>query len=239
VGHPSVSWKSTQSKIRRSQASFSCGRSRNTPSKTGTASGGASSNSSARASMGAHYRHTTPEMAARVVAAIQTRPSVVVTTAVEIVEAHPALASLGCSDSYGPCFLGKFLANGGSECSGHGTGRGAGPGRSCSFGVEPPAGTEPATPSFPFVWPRTVIEDAEVKWPEASVADRGEPVASCSQWHQLGRWARPVQGDTSSGEILLDRRTAVRGALPLCEEVVRPQRTKKARSYALLATPNV
>ena len=33
--------------------------------------------------------------------------------------------------------------------------------------------------------------------------------------------------------------TALRGALPLCEEVVRPQRTKKARSYALLATPNL
>jgi Transposase DDE domain len=28
-------------------------------------------------------------------------------------------------------------------------------------------------------------------------------------------------------------------ALPLCEEVVRPQWTKKARSYALLATPNL
>jgi hypothetical protein len=44
-----------------------------------------------------------------------------------------------------------------------------------------------------------------------------------------------------AGEILLDRRTAARGDPPLREEVVRPQRTakKKARSYALLATPNL
>jgi integrase len=43
--------------------------------------------------MGAHYRHTTPEMAARVVAAIQLRLTIVVTTAEETVEAHPLLAS--------------------------------------------------------------------------------------------------------------------------------------------------
>jgi hypothetical protein len=35
-----------------------------------------------------------------------------------------------------------------------------------------------------------------------------------------------------AGEILLDRRTAVRGALPLREEVVRPQRTAKAKAKA-------
>jgi hypothetical protein len=35
-----------------------------------------------------------------------------------------------------------------------------------------------------------VIEDAEVKWPGVSVADRGEPVASCSEWH----------GDGTAGE---------------------------------------
>jgi integrase len=39
--------------------------------------------------MGAHYRHTTPEMAARVVAAIQARLAVVVATAEETLEAHP------------------------------------------------------------------------------------------------------------------------------------------------------
>jgi hypothetical protein len=43
--------------------------------------------------MGAHYRHTTLEMAARVVAVIQARLTVVVHAAEEIVEAHPTLAS--------------------------------------------------------------------------------------------------------------------------------------------------
>ena len=31
-----------------------------------------------------------------------------------------------------------------------------------------------------------VLEDAEVKWPGVSMADRGEPVASCSEWHGDG-----------------------------------------------------
>jgi integrase len=39
--------------------------------------------------MGAHYRHTTPEGAARVVTAIQARLAVVVRTAEEALEAHP------------------------------------------------------------------------------------------------------------------------------------------------------
>ncbi|HEX2158528.1 MAG TPA: tyrosine-type recombinase/integrase, partial [Actinomycetes bacterium] len=42
--------------------------------------------------MGAQYRHTTPDMAARVVAAIQARLTVVVHTAEETVEAHPTRA---------------------------------------------------------------------------------------------------------------------------------------------------
>jgi integrase len=42
--------------------------------------------------MGAHYRHTTPEMAARVAAAIQARLAIVVRTAEEALEAHPKLA---------------------------------------------------------------------------------------------------------------------------------------------------
>jgi hypothetical protein len=55
----------------------------------------------------------------------------------------------------------------------------------------------------------------------------------------------PIRSFTTAcgaGEILLDRRTAVRGALPLREEVVRPQRTTKRQrqgGYALLATLNV
>jgi integrase len=43
--------------------------------------------------MGAHYRHTTPEMAARVVTAIQARLTVVVHTAEGTVEAHPTQVS--------------------------------------------------------------------------------------------------------------------------------------------------
>jgi hypothetical protein len=51
----------------------------------------------------------------------------------------------------------------------------------------------------------------------------------------------PEGAAVDAGEVLLDRRTAVRGDPPLREEVVRPQRTakEKARSYALLATPNL
>jgi hypothetical protein len=48
----------------------------------------------------------------------------------------------------------------------------------------------PATPSLPFVLPRTCIEDAEVKWPGVSVVDRGEPEVSRSEWH----------GDGTAGE---------------------------------------
>jgi hypothetical protein len=51
---------------------------------------------------------------------------------------------------------------------------------------------------------------------------------------------RSFQTACGAGEILLDRRTAVRGALPLCEEVVRPQRTTKGKEgYQLLATLNI
>ena len=39
--------------------------------------------------MGARYRHTTPEMATRVVMAIQTRLAVVVGVAEQVVEAQP------------------------------------------------------------------------------------------------------------------------------------------------------
>jgi hypothetical protein len=39
--------------------------------------------------MGAHYRHTTPEMATRVVMAIQARLTVVVGTAEQVVAAQP------------------------------------------------------------------------------------------------------------------------------------------------------
>jgi Phage integrase family len=40
--------------------------------------------------MGAHYRHTTPEMAARIVAAIEQRLTVVLEVAEQVLEAHPS-----------------------------------------------------------------------------------------------------------------------------------------------------
>jgi hypothetical protein len=45
--------------------------------------------------MGAHYRHATPEMATRVVAAIQARLVVVVGVAEQLVEAQPTRVPRG------------------------------------------------------------------------------------------------------------------------------------------------
>jgi integrase len=45
--------------------------------------------------MGTHYRHTTPEMATRVTAAIQTRLAIVVSTAEQLVEAQPTTVPRG------------------------------------------------------------------------------------------------------------------------------------------------
>jgi hypothetical protein len=39
--------------------------------------------------MGAHYRHTTPEMAARIATAIDQRLTVVLEVAEQVLEAHP------------------------------------------------------------------------------------------------------------------------------------------------------
>jgi hypothetical protein len=55
--------------------------------------------------VGAHYRHTTPEMASRVVMAIQDRLAVVVSVAEQVVEAQPTGCHATCSDDYGRCFL--------------------------------------------------------------------------------------------------------------------------------------
>ena len=40
--------------------------------------------------MGAHYRHTTPEMAARIATAIERRLTVVLKVAEQALEAHPS-----------------------------------------------------------------------------------------------------------------------------------------------------
>jgi hypothetical protein len=45
--------------------------------------------------MGAHYRHTTPEMAARVIDAIQQRLTVVLQVAEESLENHPNRSAPG------------------------------------------------------------------------------------------------------------------------------------------------
>ena len=45
--------------------------------------------------MGTHYRHTTPEMAARVAAAIQQRLMIVLQTADQTLENHPNRSAFG------------------------------------------------------------------------------------------------------------------------------------------------
>jgi hypothetical protein len=52
--------------------------------------------------------------------------------------------------------------------------------------------------------------------------------AACGP-RQASAGARALQTACGAGEIRLDRRTAVRGALPLREEVVRPERTAKGK----------
>jgi hypothetical protein len=66
--------------------------------------------------MGAHYRHTTPEMAARVVTAIQARLTVVVHAA----ENPPVTLRVPTAMDR---VSGKSLANGSSEPSEHARGR--------------------------------------------------------------------------------------------------------------------
>jgi len=78
------------------------------------------------------------------------------------------------------------LANNGQEPLGHGTGRVLDPALSCGFCVESPAGIEPATHPSHSCCRAPVIEGAEVKRSGVSVADRGEPEASCSAWHADG-----------------------------------------------------
>jgi len=51
----------------------------------------------------------------------------------------------------------------------------AGPGLSCWFGVEPPAGIEPATPSLPFVLPRTCSRRPQVNGTGVTASDRENP----------------------------------------------------------------
>jgi hypothetical protein len=109
--------------------------------------------------MGAHYRHTTPEMAARVVTAIQARLTVVVHAAEDTLEAEPTHLSrcvfrrLWTVLQANPWQMAVRSLRSMQ-------GPGAGPGLGCWFVVEPPAGIEPATPSLPFVLPGTYSKAA-------------------------------------------------------------------------------
>src|SRR5215218_8374155 len=63
--------------------------------------------------MGAHYRHTTPEMAARIATAIEQHLTVVLKVAEQALEAHPKPTQRAeCSSATGPRapFSGKSLA---------------------------------------------------------------------------------------------------------------------------------
>jgi hypothetical protein len=101
--------------------------------------------------MGTHYRHTTPEMAARVVTAIQARLAVVVRTAKEALEANRTKRHVACSDDRAWWFF--WQISGKRRLPAHRAGNrpGAGPGLSCGFVVEPPGGIEPPTPSLPWM----------------------------------------------------------------------------------------
>ena len=50
--------------------------------------------------MGAHYRHTTPEMAARITTAIQQRLKVVLEVAEQTLKSHPSRSTPECSSGH-------------------------------------------------------------------------------------------------------------------------------------------
>ena len=67
--------------------------------------------------MGAHYRHTTPEMAARIATAIEQRLTVVLEVAEQALQAHPNRSTRRVFCGHGPR-SGKSLANGAQNKSG-------------------------------------------------------------------------------------------------------------------------
>jgi hypothetical protein len=64
------------------------------------------------------------------------------------------------------------------------------PGLGCWFGVEPPGGIEPPTPSLPFVLSPTYREPAQVRVAWLTVADRWEPTKPGA--HGTGMARRPT-----------------------------------------------
>jgi len=79
--------------------------------------------------------------------------------------------------------------------------------------VEPPAGIEPATPSLPFVWSRSIEARAQVNVTRVTVSDRQAPPVPAPYGTQL---ARPVslkpgcQDEGDQRRTRLDPRTPVR-----------------------------
>jgi hypothetical protein len=70
--------------------------------------------------MGAHYRHTTPEMAARIAVAIEQRLTVVLEVAEQALEAHPSRSTQRVFSRPRAAFSGKSLANGAQSGCGSG-----------------------------------------------------------------------------------------------------------------------
>jgi Phage integrase family len=126
--------------------------------------------------MGTHYRHTTPEMAARVVTAIQARLAVVVRTAKEALEANRTKHHVACSDDRAWWFF--WQISGKRRLPAHRAGNrpGAGPGLSCGFVVEPPGGIEPPTPSLPWNHWRFGRADRTAPYPTPPCITAGQGV---------------------------------------------------------------
>jgi hypothetical protein len=131
--------------------------------------------------MGAHYRHTTPEMATRVVMAIQDRLAVVVRVAEQVVEAQPTQVPRNVFCRLRTAFSGnlwQWRLEALRACKRPG----AGPGLSCAVGVEPPAEFEPPTPSLPWISPSPPFAPA---FPQAA-PDRRMPSygvrLTCPAW---------------------------------------------------------
>jgi hypothetical protein len=68
--------------------------------------------------MGAHHRHTTPEMATRIAAAIEQRLTVVLEVAEQVLEAQPRRSTQRVFERPQAAFSGKSLANDAQSGSG-------------------------------------------------------------------------------------------------------------------------
>jgi hypothetical protein len=74
---------------------------------------------------------------------------------------------------------------------------GVGPGLTCGFVVEPPAGIEPATPSLPFVWSRSIEAWVQVEVTSVTVSYRQAPSDTARYGTEMARW--PVSLNDTRG----------------------------------------